>query len=512
MKNLILIPFLLLSANLFAQPGDMVGMRRLRFEAITKELEKHPNNYELIWERLNIASNPNFDLYSRGNVVKHEQPFDFHETSFWPLRFPFSYEEQLADIDKLIDNKAEIKEHDRISNIVDFTFLRGKIYYLLGDYEKALKNYLFALNNIDESDAKGNNSSKKQAICISLAAYYYNPRDNSGNYHRFDEREENLRQALKYIDMVSPLEFTDDNYCKSIADPFERDKIDLLTYLNENARLENYYKKRMRSRYEYFKIKKAHDDEWDKGEVEKNGYAYSTNASYLTVLRCANELANFYYKKKRYVNAKWMAEQIINYCPTNSSGFIVDRYEVGEHYLLLNKIYQTGDFKDFDKEMNTLIELLGGSNHGINYNVSEIGNYIKARLQEHPEESRLYLALAIWHYKNSVASSNSATASEAEIFELLKKAELLNLEDYRLPFAKAIVYLDLGKDYELGLIEINKALDLYKANPFLYSVKYHLLSRLPNPNWQELEEFNGEHRRKWSVRNYKDMSNFFKSM
>ncbi len=512
MKNLIFIFFLSISTNLFAQPGYLPFMQEEDFKRITEQLKDDPDNYELIWQRLNI-SNSHFNIYARGGIAKDTLIKENKEVSL----SNWTYAEKIADINKLIENKAEINEYGRISNIADFTFYRGKIYYLLGEYDKALVDYLFALDNISESEAKQNNYYKKNDICISIAAYYYNKREDNVDYYKTSTSEENLRQALKYIDMISPLEFTENfndensyNYYETIQDSYEREKINLLTYLKEDVRLENYYQKLMRNQYEIFKRQKAHDDEWEKDEVEKNGYRYSTNSSYLNVLRYANELAYFYYERKNYKKAKWLAEQTINYFPTNSSGYIIDRYDVGIHYLLLNKIYQTEEFKNFDKEMNNLIELLGGSTHGINYNVSEIGKYLNERLQENPNEPRLYLALGIWHYKNSMSSSYSV--STAEILNLLNRAEILKLKDYRLPFAKAAVYLHLEKNYELGLFEINKALNQYKASPFIYSVKYQLLRKFPNPNEQELQKLNGENMRKRRVKNYKNMSVFFKEI
>lgn len=515
MRYRIFLLILFVSANLLAQPGHLPFMKENDFKRITEQLKDDPNNHELIWQRLNI-SNPHFDIYTRGGTLKEKKLLQEPEA---PSLLGWTVAERISDLTKLIDNKAEINQYGRISNSTDFTFYRGKLYYLSGEYNKALADYLFALNTISESEAKRDNYQKKQSICIAIAAYYYNFREDNQDYYKTSTSEENLRQALKYIDMVSPVEFTEDfndeksyNYYQTIQDPFERDKINLLTYLKEDARLENYYKRLVFKQYEIFKRKKARDDEWEKEEVRKNGYGYSTNESYLSTLRYANDLANFYYDRKNYKKAKWLTEEIINHYPTNSAGYIVGRYAVGEHYLLLNKIYQTQEFKNFDKEMNTLPELLGGSTHGINYSVAEMGKYLNERLQEYPNEARLYLALGYWHYKNSINSSHSATASTSEILTLLNKAEQLKLKDYRLPFAKAIVYLYLEKNYESGVAEINKALHLHKANPFLYNVKYNLLRKLPDPNEQELQELNGESMKKWRVRSYKDMSGFLREI
>lgn len=507
MKKLMPILLLFFAINVFAQPGYTLQMKERRFKELTKALKKSPDNYELIWERLQIVFNPQFDLYTKGKVIKDQSNIQGDPEGF----FTFSYDRILSDLNTLIENKAEIKNYNRIYNTADFVLLRGKAYYLLGEYQKALKDYHFVLNATNNADT----DNKKEAVCIALAAYYYNLQEDDKNYNT-KVLESNLRQALKYIDMVSPIEFTENfndekkyNYYTTIADPFEYNKIYLLDYLKEDVRLEDYYKKLIRNQYEIFKREKIHADEWNKEEIEKNGYNYTVNESYLNVLRYANDLAQFYYKRKNYQKAEWLTEQTISFYPTNNAGYIVDRYSVGMHYLLLKMIYQAEDTQNFDKEMNSLIELLGGSTQGINYNVSELGSYIKARIKQYPDEPRLHLALGIWNYKSFIGSDNTADLSADEIKKLLSKAENMKLKDYRLYYAKALVYLHLLKDYELALTEINKALDICQFNPFIYSTKYEIVSKFPNPNEQELQLIQKEIKNKWKIEGYKQLDHLF---
>ena len=512
MKHLIYSCILLFSIQTFAQPGNILELNKNEFERITKELKEDPNNYLLIWKRLNIYYK-NFTLYTQGGVKKNQ--LMLQQDVFIP---DWTDEKRISDLNQLIENNAEINDNGYVYNISDFTLMRGQIYYLLGDYENALSDYLFALKNI-----KSNNSieyrNKKEKICISLAAYYYNKKDEDNAPYNENKKKENLSEALKYLDMLSLIEYTSDfndpnlhNDYGFINDPFEHQRINLLKYLNKGERLSNYYINLMRNEFQIYKNKTTPLFEWEIKKSDDNTQFYTTNENYLNALSYAYELANFYYDKENYKKAKQIAEEAIHYFPTNSYGYILDRIPVGNHYLLLNKIYQTKEFKNFDKEMNALIDLLGGSMFGINYDVDAIGNYINQRLQENPNEPRLYLALGIWHYKNNMRSSYPPTASTAEILELFEKAEKLNLKDYRLPFAKAMFYAHLEKNYELSLSEINKSLEAYKLNPYAHTLKYEYLIKLYNQDEKERIEFKttyDESFKKLNERVYKDMSNLF---
>jgi hypothetical protein len=507
MKHLMVFCLIFISVNISAQPGDIEGRRHAKFMNITEQLKNEPNNYELIWRRLEEFANPHFDLYSRGGNIKNENEPDTENFNRFLFYSKWTSEIILADINKLIDNKVEISERGETINTANFMFLRGKMFYLLGEKESALSDYLFALERFNQDISSNKSLSIKRDICRSIAAYYYNLDEN------FNEL--NLRQALRYIDLVSPIEFTENftdldfnTTSELISDPYERDKLKLLKYLNENKRLDKYYGKLIQRSYEIFKINKEDDDEYSKDKVEKEGYGYSTNESYKTTLSYVNDLAYLYFENKNYKKALWLTEKSIAYFPRNNGGYILARYYIGYYYELLNKIYQTKEFENFDKEMNSLIEWLGPT-HGLNYNAEKMGQYIQNRFQKHPEEPRLYLALAIWHYKNQY---KKPTATGEEMLDLLEIAEDIELKDYRLPFTKSLVYLNLVRDYELGLIEINKAMKLCNSSPRIHGTKRSLLGNLPNHNQRDMELSNNESQVNRKVMKFQNLTIFIEQI
>ena len=52
MRNLTVFYLLFVSLNVSAQPGDIQGRRQAKFLKIAEQLKNEPNNYELIWQRL----------------------------------------------------------------------------------------------------------------------------------------------------------------------------------------------------------------------------------------------------------------------------------------------------------------------------------------------------------------------------------------------------------------------------------------------------------------------------
>ena len=506
MKKLFLLLPLLFSMNLFAQPVPNREMLIEDFNRMSKELENEPDNNELIWQRLMLTTPIQFNLPQKGGVIK-----DSKTDTVWRYSTPvfpdWNYEDRLLDINKLIERKAEVKEYDGIVDIADFRLLRGKLHYLLGAYEEALSDYLFALNNMREIEVQRNNYLKKNDICMSIAAYYYN----RVGY----PISENAGKALEYIDKISLVEFAEDyndeklfNYYDEIRDHYKEEKIVLLTDLKDESRLESYYKKLIANQYEIFKRSKEYDEVWNTEKVEKEGYDYKTNENYLSTLNYIHDLADFYYTRKKYKLAYEITKQALSHYPRNAEGYVIDKFNASRHYLLMNKIYQTEEYEDFDEEINCIFDILDPS-YGINYDVTEIGGYLEGHLKKYPKEGRLYLAVAMWHYKNR---TQRPTASTKKILDLLEKAKSLECTDYRLPFTKALVHIHMERDYELGLSELNKALKLNQKNSYLYGTKFHLLRKFPNPDEQELHELSDKLREMRRNRNYQSLDGFLEML
>jgi tetratricopeptide (TPR) repeat protein len=210
------------SLKLFAQPGDY-GYSERQFEELTDKLKKDPHNYELRWKRIALSgfNHTYFDIYEKSGTIKSQVSY---------FKKP---EELLDDLNILINKNVVINEH----NVAEFIMIRGRFYYFSGEIDKALNDYLIAL------DYKGSapNSDLNDKICISIAAYYYNLKETL--------TEENARQALKYVNMANP----NGCYSNQAPDCYEKEKKELLKFLKEEQRLTTYYKKLILAEYTIFK-------------------------------------------------------------------------------------------------------------------------------------------------------------------------------------------------------------------------------------------------------------------
>ncbi|MCL2327798.1 MAG: hypothetical protein FWC39_04710 [Bacteroidetes bacterium] len=455
MKKILYILFLIISVNAVAQPGysfaEIRAMSEKYFQEINEQLEKDPNNLELIWERVKMEFEYQLDIKTKpenfkNKIFHYENPTDL-----------------FSDLTKLIDNNFVTHSTYETHNIAEFLLLRGRAYYFSGEMDKALQDYLLALNYVNSQHITDD-------INLSIAAYYYNLEENL--------TAENARQALKYVNLLAR------NSCSNqIADCYEQEKIDLLKFLGDDEELENYYKELIYRTYNIF--------------VRYNSDHFLKKDTYFSTLLKVNDLANFYYETENYERAKYLAEQALKFFEDNNHN--ANFWNAAEHYLLMNKIFQLEVYRNFDAEMNNIVKL-AYFNHGSYVEES----YIKKRLQENPQEARLYLALAIWHSRQ-----RERNISDDEIFNLLEKAEQLKLVDYRIPLLKAGIY-GLQKNYELALKEIDNAIQLAPENVNLYWEKYQLLQRynwsIPNPDWEKVTEVEQIAKRK-NVDNNKDFPN-----
>lgn len=282
MKLKIIICFFFISLNLAAQPSDY-GYSEKRFAELTEKLKAEPNNYDLIWERIDLSSfnNRYFDIYKKSGNLNGELSYFKNAT------------ELFDDLNKLIDNNVVIGKH----NTAEFKMLRGRLYYFSGDIDKALNDYLSALFLNDSLK----NYELFDKIYISIATYYYNLEDSL--------TEENARQALKYITKINP------NSCHSNQTPdcYEREKKALLKFLKEEKQLIEYHKELIFSEYNsYFKARN--------GRLGTTDYIYNTNEFYFRTINRINELAEYYDKVGNHQKSKNLTEQLVRFLPPDSNG------------------------------------------------------------------------------------------------------------------------------------------------------------------------------------------------
>ncbi len=282
MKLKIIICFFFISLNLAAQPSDY-GYSEKRFAELTEKLKAEPNNYDLIWERIDLSSfnNTYFDIYKKNGNLNGELSYFKNAT------------ELFDDLNKLIDNNVVIGKH----NIAEFKMLRGRLNYFSGETDKALDDYLSALNLNDSLK----NHDLFDDIYISIAAYYYNIEDSL--------TEENARQALKYVTMTNP------NSCHSNQTPdcYEREKKELLRFLKEEKKLIEYHKELISSEHNsYLRAKN--------GRPGTTDYISNTNELYFRTLIRINELAEFFDEIGNYQKSKYLIEQLAKFLPPDSNG------------------------------------------------------------------------------------------------------------------------------------------------------------------------------------------------
>jgi hypothetical protein len=115
MRNLTVFYLLFVSLNVSAQPGDIEGMRKADFMRMMEQLKNEPNNYELIWRRLEEFAHPHFDLYSRSGIMKIDEE-KTNSLSIDAAYINWTPKNILSVLNKLIDNKVEINKALKLCN------------------------------------------------------------------------------------------------------------------------------------------------------------------------------------------------------------------------------------------------------------------------------------------------------------------------------------------------------------------------------------------------------------
>jgi tetratricopeptide (TPR) repeat protein len=303
MKLKIIILLFFISLNLTAQPGfDVYQVTKKRFDELTEKLKADSNNYELIWERIELTgfNYTYFDIYKKSGNLNSELVYFKNAT------------ELFDDLNKLINNNIIIDNH----NIAEFKMLRGRLYYFAGKTDKSLEDYLSALNcndSLKHSDLNDN-------IYISIAAYYYNLNDSL--------TEENARKTLKYVNMANP------KSCHSNQTPdcFEIEKIELLKFLKEKQLLINYYKQLILSDYNSYVGTKI-------GHIVTTDYISDRNRHYFSTLSRIYDLAEYYNEIGFNEKSKNIVAQLIEYLPPDTNGQVYKTFPKEKLYGISSKEY-----------------------------------------------------------------------------------------------------------------------------------------------------------------------------
>ncbi len=280
MKNILYLLFIF-SLNLYGQPGDKFGVLRMgEFIELSDSIAKYPDNYELKWVRTEMMFSPYFDMYTQPILFsKNDSIADL----FQNLEV-LSYKEINIELElnKIIEKNIELEidaidypyytcpDGNKITK-AHLLYKRGQYYYLNNKTDRALEDFLMALNLNPPKHLK-------ERICISIAAYYYT----------FDKvpKRVNLEKSLKYIDMVTPTKYEvdprvinktgDHNY-----DLFENEKISLLISTNQQERLFNYLLNLSKSwlSFHWLQINSPANSEYSsysKSSSKENGLNYMT--------------------------------------------------------------------------------------------------------------------------------------------------------------------------------------------------------------------------------------------
>jgi hypothetical protein len=379
----------------------------------------------------------------------------------------------LSELNLLIENDVIIERTYDLQRVdtSDFYFLRANCKLSKKDTLGALSDYHIAL--------KTTNSDLKTRVARTIADFYL--RFNNTDHNQY---ESNRSQALKYLDLVSPIEFSD-TLNGTEAEPFLRDKKELLLWTKQYSRLEKYLVKIIE--YLFLKAERRYDHQ-----------QFLTNKEYEYVLSESWELANLYFHQfEDYQKSKQILELNIKFIPDDTYNYIYSNpIHFAKNYYLLNKIYRTEQFQNSNLEMRYLIDALITDRNGYNFDLYSGNEYRKYPLKEYmiqilekyPKKAEVYLAWAISKMNDELVRKTNFVDRQypMTISDLFDKTDKLGFEGYELPYSKALYHF-YKKEYELALSEIETALEIHQG-AHLITLKGRIQTELPSPNYQEIEK------------------------
>lgn len=469
-KILFITILLILSIKIYAQPGCVPEKSvAQRFIELSDSINKDPDNYNLRWERIEtiqtrtcnkmILTKPKQD-----NLIEYS---DNSSTAYYKIDL-IKELSLLIDKNVKIDSRFDYLRYDRYN----FHYLRGKIYLSYNDTVNALVDLHKALETPYQP--------LKVRVSKSLSDYYLSlNRINSENY------KQNTQKALDYLDLVSPVEFSESLTGNEI-EPFIYEKKEFLENLQDYEKLEKYLVKLIN--YSFLSI-----PNYDEFQIN----SYTEN-----FIDDIYNLSNFYYERADYSKAKDLVDLLLKQQPDNQNFYIYNNsYKWSPMLDLMNKIYRTKEFKNSHLELDFLMRRLYADPL---FNISLETEYLENILNQYPNDARVYIS---WTYiklmdeyirkKNQIEKKYPLTLPE-----LFNKIENLNYKGFELPYLKA-VYYNNSNEFDLALTEINKALKLYEGAK-LIRLKTAILRKQPNPDYEKIEKMTENIRRNYFK--YKDLS------
>src|SRR5690554_1007575 len=469
-KILFITLLLILSPKIYSQPGCVPEKSVAeRFVKLSDSINKFPDNYNLRWERIETIQTRTCDKMiltkpKQDNLIEYS---DDSSAAYYKIDL-INELSLLIDKNVKIDSRFDYLRYDRHN----FHYLRGEIYLSNNDTINALADFHKALETSYQP--------LKVRVAKSLSDYYLSlNRKNSVNYKQY------TKKTLGYLDLVSPVEFSE-SLTGSEIEPFIYEKKELLERLQEDKRLEKYLLNLIN--YTFLAI-----PTYDEFQINSHIEGFIENVY---------NLSKFYYEKKDYSRAKKMIDLLLKHQPDNQHFYIYnDSYKWAPMLDLMNKIYQTKEYKNNKLELDFLLRRLYADPL---FNISFNTEYLKNILNKYPNDARVYIS---WTYiklmdeylrgENQIEKDYPLTLSE-----LFNKIESLNYKGFELPYLKAVYYYN-SNEFDLALTEINKALKLYNGAK-LIRLKTQILRKQPNPDYEKIENMTEKIRRNYFK--YEDLS------
>lgn len=471
-KILFITLLLILSPKIYSQPGCVPEKSVAeRFVKLSDSINKFPDNYNLRWERIETIQTRTCDkmIFTKPKQENLIEYSDGSSTAYYKIDL-INELSLLIDENVKIDSRFDYLRYDRYN----FHYLRGEIYLSNNDTINALADFHKALETSYQP--------LKIRVAQTVSNYYRGL--NMANSANANYRE-NVQRALYYLDLVSPVEFSESLTGNEI-EPSIYEKKELLESLQEDERLEEYLIKLIN--YSFLSI-----PTYDEFQINNHKEEFIENIY---------NLSKFYYENKDYSRAKKLVELLLKHQPDNQHFYIYnDSYKWAPMLDLMNKVYQTNEYKNRNLELNFLMKRLYADPL---FNISLDTEYLKNILKQYPNDPRVYISWAYIKLMDEYLRRRNQIEKDYPLTlpELFNKIESLNYKGFELPYLKAVYYFN-SNEFDLALAEINLALKLYDGAK-LVRLKAEILRKQRNPDYDKIEKMTENIRRNYF--NYENLS------